>query len=388
MKDLVPENQLGRYFSNRSRMIQILSVSLSFLIAFALDYVKAHHPAFEVKTYSFMFAAGGLLGLLGVTLLAKTPEPRMDAVEPNLFKLFRKPFQDINFRNMMIFNASWAFAINLAAPFFSVYLLKMLTLPLSYVVSLNILSQFTQILFIRIWGKFSDQYSNKSILRICAPVYLLCILGWTFTTMPDKHMFTIPLLVLIYIFNGISVAGISLSMSNIGIKLAPQKSDAIVYLTARAMVVAAIAGFAPLIGGFFADFFATHELRWNIEWKGIGTGTTVFHLLELQQWDFFFVFSFLFGLVALYRLKYVKESGEAMKKVAVSEIVSELRNEVNMQSTVAGLKTMLYFPKSIFDVVKRKKRITQYKKLKRKDQYFRYNGNDSFRRPGLLRKFG
>ena len=386
MKDLVPDNMLGRYFSNRSRMIQILSVSLSFLIAFVLDYVKVHNPTWEVKTYSVMFAVGGVLGLLGVLLLAKTPEPEMEAMQSNLFRLFRKPLKDINFRNMIIFNTSWAFAIGLAAPFFSVYLLKMLHLSLSYVVFLNILSQGTNILFIRIWGKFSDQYSNKSILRICAPIYLCCILGWTFTTMPNPHTFTIPLLVLIYTFNGIAVAGINLSMSNIGIKLAPRQGDAAVYLTVRAIIVAAVAGTAPLIGGFFADFFASHELAWNLEWKSHGITTFVLPLLNLKQWDFFFVFSFMFGLLALYRLRFVQETGEANRNVAIGEIVLELRNEVNMHSTFAGLKTMLYFPKAYLVAIKRKKKIKQYIRHKRKRNFYIYRRDKHFSKPGLLRK--
>jgi MFS family permease len=363
MKDLVPEERLGTYFANRSRLIQILNVVLSLSAAFGMDYIKSHHPEWEMTTYSFMFMLGGLAGIYGVIVLSKVPEPKFTAVKSHFFKMFKTPFKNVNFRNLMIFNSFWAFAINLAAPFFSVYLLKMLHLPLSYVVGFNILSQITNILFIRIWGKYSDKYSNKTILKICGPIYLLVILAWTFTTMPTVHSFTLPLLIIIYIFNGIAVAGINLAMSNIGIKLAPKQGDAIIYLTTRGMVNALFAGIAPVIGGYFADFFAKREFSWNFEWKA-PDGNYILHTLDIQQWDFFFLFAFLLGIVALYRLSFVKEKGEVRKGIVMGEIVAELKKEIKTNAAVTGLRTFVYIPLSFYSAIKRKRRISSYKKLK------------------------
>jgi MFS family permease len=363
MKDLVPEEMLGTYFSNRSRLIQILSISLSLACAFLLDHIKTRYPAYEISTYSGMFFIGGICGLYGIYMLIKTPEPKIIGIKTNLLKLFKNPLKNVNFRNLLIFNSCWAFAVNLAAPFFSVYLLKMLHMKLSYVVAFSILSQITSILFIRVWGKYSDRYSNKSILRICGPLYLACILAWTFTTMPQEHLFTIPLLVLIYIFNGISTSGINLALSNIGMKLAPREGDAIVYLTAKGMINALFAGIAPVIGGFFADFFATRELSWNIEWKS-PTGNLIFHTLELQQWDFFFLFAFVLGIFALYRLTFVKEKGEVRKKVIMTEIFSELKSQLATSSSLGNVKSMVQIPLSFYSLMKRKKKVGQHKRKK------------------------
>lgn len=369
MKDLVPPSMLGRYYANRTRMIQILSVVLSFAIAFILDYVKADYPRYELSTYSLMFFIGGGLGLYGIVLLGRTPEPRMIAVKANLLDLFKKPLKDVNFRNLILFNSLWTFAISMAAPFFSVYLLKVLDLPLSYVVTFNIISQVTNILFIRVWGRFSDQYSNKSILRICAPIYLLCILTWTFTSMPGKHMFTIPLLVLIYIFNGISTAGIHLSLANIGIKLAPKEGDAIVYLTTRAVIVATFAGIAPLFGGLFADYFSTVHLSWNLEWQS-PAGKSILYLMNLHSWDFFFVFSFIFGLFSLYRLSFIKEDGEATKGVVMRGVIAELRSAITFQAITTAIKYMIFAPLNFLHIMRRKRRIERYRRKKRRAQIY------------------
>src|SRR5215213_5278072 len=44
MKDLVPEEKLGTYFSHRTRLTQTLNVVLSLFLALVLDYIKVHNP--------------------------------------------------------------------------------------------------------------------------------------------------------------------------------------------------------------------------------------------------------------------------------------------------------------------------------------------------------
>ena len=76
MKDLVPESMLGSYFSKRSRYSQIMNVSLSILLAFAVDYVKDHSPDKLLSAYGIMYIAGGIIGITGAILLSKAPEPQ------------------------------------------------------------------------------------------------------------------------------------------------------------------------------------------------------------------------------------------------------------------------------------------------------------------------
>jgi len=60
------------------------------------------------------------------------------------------PFKDNNFKNLLIFLGSWNFAVNLAAPFFTVYMLKRLQLGISLVIALTVLSQVMNLIFLRI----------------------------------------------------------------------------------------------------------------------------------------------------------------------------------------------------------------------------------------------
>lgn len=355
MRDLVPQSMLGEYFSNRGRKIMIVAVSSSVATAFGIDYVEANYEESLTLAYSAMFAFASVAGLLGVVMLARTPEPKIYPIHQNLLKMFARPLKEKNFRNLLIFNSFWAFAVNLAAPFFTVYMLKMLGFPLSYVIGFTIISQLSNIFFIRIWGRYSDKYSNKTVLRTAAPIYLAVILAWTFTTFPNKHALTIPLLVVIHIASGIALSGINLALSNIGYKLAPGKQDAAVFLSTRALVTAFFSGIAPVIGGLFADFFARRQLNWNLEWDS-PAGDRVIHTLSLQSWDFFFVTAFLFGIFALSRLNAVEEQGESKRRVVMGELFGEIGREARSLSSISGFRSVVTLPLSFFSLVVGKER--------------------------------
>jgi MFS family permease len=311
MKDLVPQKILGAYFSQRTRLTQMVNLILSLVLALVLDYTKKHFPASEMMLYSLMFVAGGVLGMIGVYLLARTPEPKQLAINENVLKLISKPLKHANFRKLLVFNSFWQFALNLATPFFAIYMMKTIGLSVSYIIGLSMLSQLSSIAFVKTWGTYSDRYSNKTIIGVCAPIYVACILAWAFVPASATHVFTLPMLVTIHLLMGLSTAGINLSISNIALKLAPAE-DAIAFIAARNMIVALIPALAPVAGGFLADFFANREL-------------SVLHLFRLQHWDFFFVIGSALAFCSLRFLKNVREEGEVQREVLIVNMVTNMK---------------------------------------------------------------
>ncbi|MDO9576217.1 MAG: MFS transporter [bacterium] len=342
--DLVPQDRLGSFFSRRMILATRLGIPLSLAAGFYIDYWKKLFPDYELYGYSILFFLGFLAGMLGVYFISTIPEPRMVHIQkkPKFLKLILQPFRDANFKNLLMFSGSWNFAVNLAAPFFTVYMLKRLQLDISFIIGFTVLSQLTSLTFLRIWGRFSDRFSNKSVLGVSGPLFMMCILAWSFTTMPEKYVLTIPLLVVIHIFMGISMAGVSLALGNIGLKLAP-KGQATAYLATNSLVNSLAAGIAPVLGGKFADFFAGRGLSWVLKWTSPGGGLT-FQTLNFRQWDFLFFFAFLIGLYSIHRLAMVKEVGEVKEKVVVQELISEIRKEMRNLSTAGGLRQVIQFP--------------------------------------------
>jgi MFS family permease len=347
MRDLIPQNILGSFFSKRMRIATGVGIVLSVVAAVYLDLWKKLLPNYELQGYSILFLFGFAAGVLGLYFLFKTPEKRMPVVteKSNIFKLLAKPFKDDNFRKLIVFMCSWNFAVNLAAPFFMVYMLRRLGLSMSFIIGLSILSQILNFTFLKIWGKFTDSFSNKSVLAICAPLFILSILAWTFTTMPEKYFLTIPLLIVIHIVIGLSSAGVSLASGNISMKLAPE-GQGTVYLATNTIVNSIAAGIAPILGGKFADFFAGRELEWVLNYKG-PSGEFNLPTLNLQQWDFFFAIAFVIGLYSIHRLSLIKEEGEVEEKVVMNELFTEVSGQVRTLSSVEGLRQMVSFPFSV-----------------------------------------
>jgi MFS family permease len=348
MRDFVPQHRLGTFFSKRMRLATGLGIVLYLTAGFYIDLFKKLSPDLELYGYATLFFLGFLAGMLGVYFISTIPEPRMAAREDKskFLELILAPFEDANFRKLITFLGSWNFAINLAAPFFTVYMLIRLKMEMSFVIALTVLSQIMNLAFLRIWGRFTDQFSNKSVLTLCSPLFLICILSWTFTTMPEKYMGTIPLLVAIHIFMGISIAGVTLASGNIALKSAP-KERATAYLAANGIVNSLAAGIGPILGGKFADFFATRELALTLTWRS-PIRQVAFHTLSFQHWDFFFFLAFLLGLYSIHRLMKIREVGEVEEKIVINELLSEIRRPLRNLSTADGLRQMTILPVSFF----------------------------------------
>jgi MFS family permease len=326
MKDLVPDSILGKYFSHRTRVMQIVSVSSNLLIAFLVDYIKAQYPQYVTNSYFIMVLTGAAVGMLGIYLLSRANEPTPVTTQENVLKQLGKPLKDVNFRNLMIFNSFWAFALNLAVPFFTVFMMKTIGLSLTYIMALTIIGQLSGIFSVKMWGRYADRYSNKTIISICAPVYILCILSMAFAAVPSAQLYSVLILVLINVFSGISTSGINLALNNIGIKLAPQE-HATAYISAKNIIISFFSAVAPLVGGLAADFFTSHSLVWNIEWKS-DTHSSILNVINLEGWNFFFIIGGALALFSLRTLTKVREHGEVQKKRVVIYMRGKMRKNI------------------------------------------------------------
>lgn len=111
-------------------------------------------PNYELQGYSILFLCGFLLGMGGLYFISKIPEPPIPSrgKKVKILDLITRPFKDSNFKRLIMFLGSWNFAIFLAAPFFTVYLLQRLNYNMSVVIAFTVLTQITNVLFFQVWG--------------------------------------------------------------------------------------------------------------------------------------------------------------------------------------------------------------------------------------------
>ena len=355
--DIVPADRRGEYFAKRLRLMAIVGTGLSLLAALLVDQWQAHDAERGMRhAYAVLFAIAGVSGVLSVYCMTRMPDPRMpERAERFPFSgLLAQPFRNANFRRLMAFMVTWNFATNLAAPFFTVYMLRRLGFDLTFITVLMILSQFANVTLMRVWGRIADRYANKSVLAVCGPLFIACIFAWTFTTFPERHFLTIPLLVAIHLLTGIATAGVTLASTSIGMKLAPA-GQTNTYLAASSILNSLAAGIAPVIGGLTADFFLNRELSLVLHWTA-PDGERNIPALFLEGWDFFFVLAAVIGLFSLHRLSLVQESGQQEQALVLHDVMAETRRTIRSFSTVAGLKAMTELPLNLVQRSLRRRR--------------------------------
>ncbi|NJN51727.1 MAG: MFS transporter [Gammaproteobacteria bacterium] len=345
MRDLVPDRLMGEVFGQRQKKMIFIGAVLSLVAAGFVDAWAHWVPLPATYGYAVIYTLAFFGGAYSVYAGRRIHEPPMAPPETesvSWIEQFRAPFKNKNFRRLISFLASWNFAINLAAPFFTVHMLKRMDLSLAMVVGLGTLSQMAAYLMISQWGAIADRFSNKSVLSVCAPLFVLCIFAWTFTMVPEQHEYTIALLIGIHVLTGVASAGVSLASGNITLKLAP-RGNATSYLAVNSLVNSFAAGSASMIGGLTADFFLSRQLSVIFRYHE-PSGDTEFNALSFAQWDFFFLLAAVIGLYALHRLSLVREEGHVKESVVIDTLLTNARRGMRNLSTIAGLRAATEFP--------------------------------------------
>lgn len=345
VRDLAPEERLGRVFARRTTWTAGISLAGGLAAALILERTPDGSTARSLA-FAAMFAVGCAAGLVSARIVARMPEPRMPAVSerPDLVELLRAPFADRNFARLMAFVASWQFAVNLATPFFTVFIVQQLGFDVSLVMVLSAVSQLANLLALRTWGHLGDRFSNKSVMLVCAPAYVVCIVAMIGASQMDARTPILAWLGLLHVLMGASVAGVTLSSTNIALKLSPRGS-ATAYVAANALATALAAGIAPILGGLLADFFASRQLELLLRWTS-PNGTWALPL-QLTHWDFYFLMAGALGLYAIHRLSLVREEGEIDRREMVGEMLALTRRAIRNVSSVAGLRAATELPTSL-----------------------------------------
>ena len=346
MRDLVPHQVLGAYYGRRLAAITIVVSVVSLAGSmFVLAWQEWAPPEREVWAYSFLFIGGALtFGLAGPLFASRVKEPLMPAAhrsEQSALAVLSEPLKDKNFAHLVRFLFVWSMAANLATPFFAVYMLTTIGLSLFAVIGFTVLSQLSTVFFVRVWGPMADRMGSKPVLSLSASLYTLVILGWVFTTHPDRHFLTLPLLGLLHFFAGVAVAGATVTMSTLTLKSAPN-GKATPFLGVAGTAASIGAGLGPVLGGLMADYFSTRTLRVDFSWAS-PSGVLELPAIALGGFDFLFVIAFVVSAMSLNVLVALREEGETPRDTALGELAARANPAARAVSSVPGLGMALTF---------------------------------------------
>lgn len=331
MRDLVPGDRLGRYFGDRGSALVAISAPVLLGAGFFLDWVKAGGGEESLRfAFAALFASAAAFGTVSSAILAQMPHrpPAEDPRKVSFRESLTVPFKDVNFRRLLGWLSVWWFASTFTVPFFALFLLVTLGLPVSFVSALLLVGIIANVVFLRLWGRLSDRFGNKPVLAVAVPVLaagLLLAVGVPTSPFPLNFA----LIVLIQVLLALAASGADLTAWNLAFKLSHGPS-APSFLAAASLVRALSTGLGPLAGGIAAALLAGFEIRVVLPFGSAGSVL----LLDLTQFTVLFVAGAVLALGSATLLARVQEEGEAPR----SALLKALRIEAGGDALMPGVR--------------------------------------------------
>lgn len=246
--DVVPLKWRGRYFGTRNLVMGVAGMLITYLAGALITGVGG------VEGYQWALGAAFVLGMVATYSYSRIQEPSVMAVAAGSAAYRPKALWSLltsnrNFFTYWGYTALWNLSLNIAGPFFTVYLVQDLKGTATMVGLMAIVSSLAGIPSQRFWGALADRWGARRVQDITGFLIPLLPLAWVFITAPWQAIF-------INVFGGILWAGYGLASFNFLLEMSPTEERA--RTSALYQIAVAIStSLGAAIGGLIAN-------RWGI----------------------------------------------------------------------------------------------------------------------------
>ena len=290
--DLVGDNKRGTYFGWRSRNLGLLSVA-GMITGGIILYNMEHKNL--VYGFCLLFGLGFFMRLLSFLSLRRMQEPPLAYNKEDVFTFlqFFLRLKKSNFAKFVLFVSAMNFSVNLAAPYFAVFMLKDLSFDYLTYSAVTFIAPLTLFLSVRRWGQHADKVGSLKVLQLTSRCFPLIPLLWIVGQTPWY-------LLMVETFAGFLWAGFNLCAANFIYDAAsPQKrTRCIAYfnvvngfaLSCGALLGGFIVRYLPPLFGykFLMLFFISAILRIAVAWTMPRMIKEVRHVDHISSLDLFF----------------------------------------------------------------------------------------------------
>lgn len=204
--DIVPTYERGRFFGLRNKVVGAVSFIAALFAGLTLNYLSPKNPFIG---FTILFGIAFIARLSTAFFKSKIHNPAPDLAHEEKFSLidFVRRMDKTNYGHFVIYLSLFKFAVNIASPFFAVYMLKDLQFTYLQFTIIIAAEMITSFITMGLWGKLIDERGTKAALYISGILTPLIPFFWLFS----RNFYY---LCFVEMFSGIAWAGFNLSSSN------------------------------------------------------------------------------------------------------------------------------------------------------------------------------
>jgi MFS family permease len=205
MSEYIPNKMRGKFFGWRNKILVAITITCAFVAGFILHYFKNN----ILKGFLLIFGLAFICRFISWCFLTRMYEPVFRINPDSYFSFldFIKRLKVSNFAKFVLFVALLNFCVNLAAPFFSVFMLRDLKFSyLTYTILVTCVS-IAQISTFDRWGKHADKAGNVKVLKLTS-LFIASLPFWWIINHSPLY------LVFIQIVSGFAWSGFNLCATN------------------------------------------------------------------------------------------------------------------------------------------------------------------------------
>jgi Na+/melibiose symporter-like transporter len=240
---LTPEYMRGQYLARKDAYSLAFLTIITLIIGKILDIFRQANK--EIIGFAFMGFIVMAMAVCNFYFLSAIKEPKAEVMAHNLKlkDIFLKPVRDRKFRLVMILFVLWNIGLQIAGPFFSVYMVTGLKLSYSYIMIMGVISSVVRIFIVPYWGRLADHKSWVTCTKYSIGLLAISHTAWLFVNQATAWL----LVPLLHIASGICWGGINMALFNIQFLYSPKEGRTI-YLGVNA-AFGGVLGFISTIAG-------------------------------------------------------------------------------------------------------------------------------------------
>lgn len=200
----------GTFFSTRDRITIIITTILAFGVSKMLDIFKNNN--FEYLGFVLIFSCTVILAFMDFIVMSKINYPQANEKEEkcSFMDLIKILIVDKLFMKVIIYLCLLNYGMNIALPFYNVYMINHLKLDYTQIMLLTMIQTIIFAFMSILWGRIANRTSWLKILRITS--FLLGIQFFVWALISKQ---TIALLPFVFIIAGLIGPGLNMAMFNI-----------------------------------------------------------------------------------------------------------------------------------------------------------------------------